>query len=106
MSKPGCEYYWFLHGCRPEPSKEIIGYNPEREAYRKSIGNYFETEEEAKKAVEKLKAWKRLKDKGFEFVGYRYGGSAVPLIEFTYESGAEKQDQFKKDIDLLFGGKE
>lgn len=33
----------------------------------KEIGNYFETEEEADKAVEKLKAWKRLKDKGFRF---------------------------------------
>lgn len=31
------------------------------------IGNYFETEEEAEKAAEKLKAWKRLKDKGFWF---------------------------------------
>lgn len=27
----------------------------------KLIGNYFETKEEAEKAVEKLKAWKRLK---------------------------------------------
>ena len=33
----------------------------------KEIGNYFSTEEKAKKAVEKLKAWKRLKDKGFKF---------------------------------------
>ena len=31
----------------------------------KTVGNYFETREEAEKAVEKLKAWKRLKDKGF-----------------------------------------
>lgn len=29
----------------------------------KEIGNYFETKEEAKQAVEKLKAWKRLRDK-------------------------------------------
>lgn len=36
-----------------------------------AIGNYFETKEEAEKAVEKLKAWKRLRDKGFRFVeGY------------------------------------
>ena len=31
----------------------------------KEIGNYFETKEEAEKAVEKLKAWKRLKQGGF-----------------------------------------
>lgn len=34
-----------------------------------NIGNLFETKEEAKQAVEKLKAWKRLKDKGFRFKG-------------------------------------
>ena len=33
-----------------------------------AIGNYFETPEEAEKAVEKLEAWKRLKDKGLYFV--------------------------------------
>lgn len=33
----------------------------------KTIGNYFETRKEAEKAVEKLKAWKRLKDSGLKF---------------------------------------
>ena len=37
----------------------------------KTAGNYFEAREEAEKAVEKLKALKRLKDKGFRFVGWR-----------------------------------
>lgn len=32
------------------------------------IGNDFATKEDAEKAVEKLKAWKRLKDKGLYFV--------------------------------------
>lgn len=36
----------------------------------KNIGNYFETIEEAEKAVEKLKAWKRLKDSGLKFKGW------------------------------------
>lgn len=34
---------------------------------RFDIGNCFKTEEEAEKAVEKLKAWKRLKDSGLKF---------------------------------------
>ena len=34
---------------------------------RLEIGNCFQTEEEAEKAVEKLKAWKRLKDSGLKF---------------------------------------
>lgn len=34
---------------------------------RFKIGNCFQTKEEAKRAVEKLKAWKRLKDSGLKF---------------------------------------
>lgn len=34
---------------------------------RFEIGNILQTEEEAEKAVEKLKAWKRLKDSGIKF---------------------------------------
>ena len=37
---------------------------------RFEIGNCFQTEEEAEKAVEKLKAWKRLKDSGLKFKGW------------------------------------
>lgn len=40
---------------------------PEYSRNAKSIGNYFETKEEAEKAVEKLKAWQRIKDKGVYF---------------------------------------
>ena len=36
----------------------------------KTICNYFETREEAEKAVKKLKAWKRLKDSGLKFKGW------------------------------------
>ena len=34
---------------------------------RSDIGNCFKSREEAEKAVEKLKAWKRLKDSGLKF---------------------------------------
>jgi len=51
-----------------------IGKYPEDEEDRKQIGNYFETEKEAEKAVEKLKAWKRLKDKGFKVDLWDYDG--------------------------------
>lgn len=40
---------------------------------RFDIGNCFQTEEEAEKAVEKLKAWKRLKDSGLKFKGWNKG---------------------------------
>lgn len=67
------------------------------------IGNYFETEEEAEKAVEKLKAWKRLKDKGFVWQGWEEGamdngmcviGCQIP--ENNWETDAVE------DLDLLF----
>lgn len=70
--------------------------------FMKSIGNYFETEEEAKKAVEKLKAWKRLKDNGFEFGDWFEScvGDDMGTIVFHY-----KADEWNKaDLDLLFGG--
>lgn len=70
----------------------------------KEIGNYFETEEEAKKAVEKLKAWKRLKDKGIK-IGKRrhsaYGGE----MYWDCPNGTGISDkQIWLDLDLLFGG--
>lgn len=37
---------------------------------RFEIGNCFQTKEEAERVVEKLKAWKRLKDSGLKFKGW------------------------------------
>ena len=70
------------------------------------IGNYFETKEEAEKAVEKLKAWKRLKDKGFSFIGKtyetdkRFGSIFYKVDEDTYS------EDIIDDLDLLFGGED
>lgn len=71
----------------------------------KEIGNYFETEEEAEKAVEKVKAWKRLKDKGFKFVGWEDTNNDVNdiLFELPY---MEWDKNVSDDLDSLFGGKE
>lgn len=68
----------------------------------KEIGNYFETEKEAEKAVEKLKAWKRLKDKGFSFNGWN-GTETGSNIYYTNE---DYYDGCIDDMDLLFGGEE
>ena len=70
---------------------------------QKEIGNYFETREEAEKAVEKLKAWKRLKDNEVKFEGWkrdeRYCGDYI--IKMTDQSTCNDDD-----LDLLFGGEE
>lgn len=69
-------------------------------ASSKSIGNYFDTREEAEKAVEKLKAWKRLKDKGF-----RFNGGDDACISYTIDP-VKWEDRLYNDFDLLFGGEE
>lgn len=61
------------------------------------IGNYFETEEEAEKAVEKLKAWKRLKQGGFHWNSWTLGGAHF---------GVDLYDGYNNDLDLVFGGEE
>ena len=69
----------------------------------KQIGNKFKTEEEAKKAVEKLKAWQRLKDNGFEFTGWKRDYSYCG--DFTITAGDQTWCD-DKDLELLFGGEE
>ena len=74
--------------------------NSSAEKMMMSIGNYFNTLSEAEKAVEKLKAWKRLKDKGFEFCGW------CEDIGFRFTKSGAWQTEVQPDLDLLFGGEE
>lgn len=74
-------------------------------AKEKSIGNYFEVKEQAEKAVEKLKAWQRLKAKGFVWQDWEEGsmdnGTCVigcQIPENNWETDVVE------DLDLLFGG--
>ena len=104
----------------PEESKEywFIGYDAQVECISeedsdgieldKEIGNYFETKEEAEKAVEKLKAWKRLKDEGIRFNGWYYSlkGNRENLTVLLKMNTRCKIDNLAKDLDLLFGGEE
>lgn len=63
----------------------------------------FDTEEEANKAVEKLKAWKRLKDKGFRFVkGWLDDNDDFIIKAKLGYVGLIDQP----DVQLLFGGEE
>lgn len=77
-----------------------------------TLTNFIENEpdedkvdlDDCKQLLEKLKAWQRLKDKGFRFTGFS-GGRAI--IEFTFDDyyTGEPSSAFD-DLDLLFGGKE
>ena len=73
----------------------------------KELGIGFETEEAAEKAVEKLKAWKRLKDKGFRFRGLGVDNYEIDDIKYEMKEPPITHDcQEMKDLKLLFGGKD
>ena len=75
--------------------------------FNESIGNYFKTKEEAEKAVEKLKAWKRLKDKGISFEAKMKDRKwyLEPKAEPQQRTFDEAHDLFE-DVMLVFGGEE
>ena len=76
--------------------------------FNESIGNYFETKEEAEKAVEKLKAWKRLKG---VIVGWSFSYN-LDLNGCTFDDediivGIKlPRNTNEKDLDLLFSGED
>ena len=97
-----------------EEPKQWYGLNPLRDVgfepleyegfedlykHAKELGIAFETKEEAEKAVEKLKAWKRLKDKGFRFDGYN-------ACSVDYDIDEQYRKYISEDLNLLFGGGE
>lgn len=104
------KYYYFIAG-----RGDVEGALDRGDMYdikHKDMGNYFETKEEAEKAVEKLKAWKRLKDNKLEFVkwdGRKINDGCIQLaVAGTLEYGECESDWqvIKRDLDLLFGGEE
>lgn len=105
LEEPKDNNYWYIDdfGRIQFSSKvldEIEGL-PNNWMVRKLFGNYFETKEEAEEAVEKLKAWERLKDKGFRFIDHidRDNGQGITRYEWDgYVDG--------EDLDLLFSGGE
>lgn len=76
----------------------------------REIGNYFDTEEEAEKAVEKLKAWTRLRGKGFKFTSWnwyrRECGFTADEDKFFKANGEVMTREAYEDLDLLFEGEE
>ena len=107
--------YCYIATCGDIFTTTDTGFPPDK--FSKEIGNYFETKEEAEKAVEKLKAWKRLKDKGFKFTGWEDLNTLDPeeslLVNRDVVDGAcvvgfrmENYEDCINDLDLLFGGEE
>ena len=68
----------------------------------------FYDSKEAEQEFEKLKAWKRLKNKGFRFDGYDVAHNGVGDLcgQAFYNAGKYCIEDIEKDLDLLFGGEE
>ena len=90
------EYYWFIDDAGVVSIDKVLCSEINM---RKSIGNYFETKEEAELAVEKLKAWKRLKDKGFKLDAVVDSFFCLDI----YMKG-EPYEEIKEDLKIVFGG--
>ena len=71
----------------------------------KTIGNYFETKEEAERAREKLKAWKRLKDAGVKFELSTIANDETATIFVRFPS-REKFEKINGELFKVFGGEE
>lgn len=106
------EYYWYI-GYKNDIRRTKYHHtsdfadNQVTET-RKEIGNCFESLEEAEKAVEKLKAWKRLKEAGFEFGGWTHTPITESLTGYNLHIKAytDKLADYMDDLQLLFGGEE
>lgn len=71
----------------------------------KSIGNYFETKEEAEKAVEKLKALANLRKRGLKFNGWDSADRGL-VGEFEIYCDAVNLDGIEQELELVFGREE
>lgn len=95
--------YWYIDADGEIMSKEMAWFNQAQD----NIGNRFETREEAEKAVEKLKAAKRLKDAGISF-----RAKVIDRNWYLESKGEPQQRTFDeahdlfKDIMFVFGGEE
>lgn len=88
--------FWYIYAGKPQRADcgDIL------EEDFKAIGNHFETKEEAEKAVEKLRAWKRLRDKCFRFGGWDSNGEIY--FDFPEPNEIWPQEEYK-NLTLLFG---
>lgn len=94
--------FWYIR-CSGEVYEDESDASTEHGEKHREIGNYFETKEEAERAVEKLKAWKRLKDKGFRFKTFY-----VEDREIVIRGGSDiaSSAEMWHDLDLLFSPEE
>lgn len=94
--------YWHIDSCGGVFQDDYIGHLVDKQ--REQIGNRFETEDDAKKALEKLKAITRLQNKGFRFDGYDVAHNSNGNLcgQIFYNAGNYCIKDIEKDLCLLF----
>ncbi len=78
------------------------GYKVDEERY--ALGNCFETEKQAEEAVERMKAWTRLRHMGAEVLHYRYDVGEHPWAKLTLrfpDEIADNEDELAECLDKL-----
>lgn len=95
-------WYWINFEGVIEKTSSVTEYDTVKNM--QEIDNYFDTREEAEKALEKLKAWKRLKDKGVKITGWEALCGDVCIT--TNLDILDVSTRESAILDLLFGGEE
>lgn len=96
--------YWYVGDRGAVFCEKIEEYGHIWDEARREIGNYFETEEEAEKAVEKLKAWKRLKEANIDYKVSREYDDFTETMHANVSFSFNSYPLVGKDLWLLFGG--
>ena len=99
--------YWFISWYGEIDDETDDGFEVDKKC--KQIGNYFETLEEAEQAVEKLKAWKRLKDTYFVSFDLDFVKNTISFtyrIDGTLHSAVNEERIVFEDMKTIFGGEE
>lgn len=89
------------------PEEISPGFSLEELEYLKGIGLWFNTKEETELAIRKLKAWKRLKDGGFEFNGIGFDEHGMLYVKTNLhitDLNAMENPDLEPRLNLLFGG--
>lgn len=98
--------YWWISPLVTDVVYCTEDVNDEMDKYNKEIGNYFKDKESAYATLEKLKAIKRLKDKGAKIIDYECYGGTNTKGEFSGEVKITidmPQEVDKYLFKLLFG---
>lgn len=96
--------YWYLENDGDVDKTRYDGDDYDKRM--KAIGNLFETEAEAELAVRKLKAWKRIRDKGFEFTNWEFRDVLEGDLVIEAKLDFDNDSNIQRDLETCFGGEE